>query len=360
MGGSVNDTDAPAKDFPLSSLAGENHVGLRYAFAIVSFIVNSTVILVVTCSRQLHLPRHVYWAGISFIILFCTAQWITELFVNESSGVACSIYELSIGVWYPALLLFLSLAGVDRYVAIRHYEWYKRKVTSKKVILAMVIAWTLNAFVVNIPYWTGYKSLFTCSVNETHMLFIFIWNILLGVVNIALQVKIFKVSRKVIKEYFSDPARRELRVLFNKIGSRVIFIELQPSNQETSPTGSRGIDEFRRECFPWVLRRRSDFRAAVILSANVLPFWLLTFPLAINVIVMYWCSCSSQLDCSSETLLRVDAFLKLLIFVPCIYMPVVYMGNSSEFRRACRRCCVKVALMRDSGSKITTPRRQTY
>lgn len=200
---SVNPTTTPGiPDIPLGlPSASSGHAAFRYAFAGASFAVNATVIVVISCSRQLHLPRHVFWAGISLVILFCTAQWVVELHIGHAPSDLCAVYELSIGVWYPALLLFLSLAGLDRYLAMRHYNWYRRKMSNRKAILSMAVTFVLNAVVVDLPYWTNLKSLDRCAANATHVGLIFAWNMLLGVVNMILQARIFSESRRAIRMY---------------------------------------------------------------------------------------------------------------------------------------------------------------
>lgn len=190
------------KDIPYEVTAetGERlFVTARLVMASVSFLVNSTVIVVISCSRQLHVPRHIFWAGISVIIQFTTLALVAESFVGDPT--VCVVYQLSMGAWYPSLLLFLSLAGCDRYLAIKHYEWYKRRMSNRRALAAMAITWVLNALITESPYWTGYKSMFDCSANLTQVYCIFTWNLLLAAVNVALQVKIFLVSRQVIREY---------------------------------------------------------------------------------------------------------------------------------------------------------------
>lgn len=205
----------PLKKLPVTHL----QIVVRFVLGGVSVLLNMTVITVVVCSRQLHLPRHIYWAGASIVILFLTAQWVDEVLIAPSGNhVACLFYELSSGVWYPTLLLFLSLAGLDRYAAIKHYEWYKKRVTNRKAIVAMLVSFTLTGLIGDAPFWLGYDSPHDCNVNLTHVFWIVTCNVALGAVNIVLQVKLFLVSRKIIREYFSNTMQMKPIYFFSSRG----------------------------------------------------------------------------------------------------------------------------------------------
>lgn len=118
-------------------------------------------------------------------------------------------------------------------------------------------------------------------------------------------------------------------------GQEHMETRFQPSNQA-----------FNLHCFPWGKTQRTgiarlDFRAALILSVNVLPFWLFTFPLAFYIMAIYWCS-KLQLECSYELMMEADGYVKFLFYTPCIYMPVMYAMNSSELQRALKHLFKKI------------------
>lgn len=195
----------------------------RYVLAGITLLVNSTVIVVVSLSRQLHVPRHTFWVGISVVIEFCSLGLVAETFISNRT--VCAMHQLSMGLWYPSLLLFLSLAGWDRYAAIKHYEWYKKRMTNKRAIVAMVSAWLLNALVTEAPYWTGYKSLFECSANAFHVHCLFLWDLLLAFSNVALQVKLFIESHQAIRDYAKCGQQRSIRFVLRTAQSSVYCVD---------------------------------------------------------------------------------------------------------------------------------------
>lgn len=133
-----------------------------------------------------------------------------------------------------------------------------------------------------------------------------------------------------------------MRVLSTSTGhatDAAVVHQTRDGQQLNADPNESGQTLFNLQCFPMGRARggidRLDFRAALILSANVLPFWLFTFPLAFYTMAFYWCA-RFQLDCSMDMLQRADVYVKSLFFVPCIYMPMMFMWNSSEFLRAFR------------------------
>ena len=198
---------------------------LRITIFVFGFVINSIILLVIIYSRQLHYPRHIFWAGVSLInhyyLIQCVVEFISRVY---RSAIACNIYVFNASVGYSALLLCLSLAACDRYSAIAHYNWYKRKVTNRAVIIAMISSFFLTFVVTTSPFWTGYKSASSCTVNLTHMHWVLAWDLLLGIFSVVLHVKIYIVSRATIRQY--APQLRNLLPLTQR------FI-----NQEINPQG---------------------------------------------------------------------------------------------------------------------------
>lgn len=130
----------------------------------------------------------------------------------DSDSAICFTYEVSIGIFYPSLLLLLPLAGLDRYLAITYYERYKKTMTNRKAIVAMLSSVGLNAILLDYPFWTGYQSASDCLFNLFHLFCIAIWCVVLGIINMVIQVKIFIVSRSCIRQYLiNSPNNLPLR-----------------------------------------------------------------------------------------------------------------------------------------------------
>ena len=102
----------------------------------------------VSCSRQLRYPRHIFCAVISFFECIFLVQCALELaIVFNHDQLACQIFIVLAQIVYSVLLLILSMAALDRYLAIVRYEWYKKSVTNRGVITSIFIA-SIVSFVV--------------------------------------------------------------------------------------------------------------------------------------------------------------------------------------------------------------------
>ena len=176
-----------------------------YGMVTIGILANIVVLVVVCCSRQLHYPRHIFFAAISMYNTFSMIQPIVEIVaVVGRDQIACQLYVLGSGINYSVFLLFLVLAALDRYLAIAHNEWYKKRVTNRGVVYLLSIAFILTCFVITSPFWTGYKSIKSCTVNLTHMQFVLIYDLLLGIICVTLHAMILIQSRKKLRQFPSQ------------------------------------------------------------------------------------------------------------------------------------------------------------
>lgn len=163
------------------------------SLVVVGTLLNSSVVFVVSFSRQLRYPRHLFWAAISFVECIFLIQCALELTVILNHNyLACRLYVILASVDYSILLLLLSLAAFDRYLAIIRYEWYKQSVTNQGVLLVIVITSMLTFVMITSPFWTGYKSIYTCTLNLAHVHWVLAWNLFLGILCVVLHYRIFR------------------------------------------------------------------------------------------------------------------------------------------------------------------------
>jgi hypothetical protein len=201
----------------------------RKSIVIVGMFLNCTVLLVVSCSRQLRYPRHIFWAVISFFECFFLIQCALELaIVFNHDQLACQVFIVLAPVVYSILLLILSMAALDRYLAIVRYEWYKKSVTNRGVIILISIASIVSFIVITIPFWTGYQSIHTCSTNWVDMYWVLLWDLSLGVTCVILHLKIFKESKILIQQYLPNYHQQSITVRF--VNSPVRSANYDPGN----------------------------------------------------------------------------------------------------------------------------------
>ena len=187
----------------------------RKSIVVVGMVLNLTVLLVVSCSRQLRYPRHIFWAVISFFECVFLIKCALELAVIvHHNQLACQILVLLAPVDYSILLLILSLAALDRYLAIVRYEWYKKSVSITGVLISISVVTVVSFVVITIPFWTGYQSIYTCTNNLTHMNWILLWDLFLGVVGVVLHLMIFIESKSLIRHYSPHYKREPVTVRF--------------------------------------------------------------------------------------------------------------------------------------------------
>ena len=210
----------------------------RKSIVVVGMFLNLTVLLVVSCSRQLHYPRPIFWAVISFFECIFLVQCTLELaIVFNHDQLACQIFIVLAPVVYSILLLILSMAALDRYLAIVRYEGYKTSVTNRGVITSIFIVSIVTFVIITIPFWTGYQSIYTCSTNWVDMYGVLLWDLTLGVTCLILHFKIFHESRTLIQHYIPNYHQQSLTVKFAKSpvrpGKSRIHIPILPKIQVT-------------------------------------------------------------------------------------------------------------------------------
>lgn len=175
----------------------------RYVIIGIGIIVNTIVVVVVVYSRQLHYPRHVFWVAISLCNQLYMVQALLEIAaIVGKSRIACQIFVISAGAHYTIILSYLVLGALDRYLAITRYEWYKKKVNNWVVILLLLFTFISTFLVISSPFWTGYKSVKTCTVNFTRMHIVLVYDFLLGILSVVLQIMIFIRSRAILNQHF--------------------------------------------------------------------------------------------------------------------------------------------------------------
>lgn len=202
----LNSSCLVGMDIPINyQTLSSSHQAYRYVIFSIGTVVNILVPVVIVYSRQLHFPRHVFWAGLSFCNLLQILQSLMESLVFIfNNRIMCQIFVLNASTIYNVTLLFLALAALDRYLAIARYEWYKKKVTLRAVIYLLLFSSLLTCLFITSPFWTGFLILKNCTVNLTHMHWVLVYDLLLGIVCVVLHIMIFIRSRSVILQHSTN------------------------------------------------------------------------------------------------------------------------------------------------------------
>lgn len=299
-----------------------------------SFVINTGVLWVIIYSRQLHYPRHVFWAALALLNNFSTVHWIFELLgIVLHLSFACRSYVLNAGMAYTLLLNCLCLTTIDRYTVIAHYDWYKENVSNRMVICALVCSTFVTYAMGTSPFWTGSLSLSSCTVNLYHVHWLLIWDLILGVVCVILDFKILTISRALVRSHVPSIAG-QLPIAMTFVqpsrsrgaSSRVMEEPVLCKKDHIDHGTYRGAQSHgRKRC------NRLETRAALSFSINTLPFWLCTFPITLAGISLYWCV---YLQLSCPVVVPTNRHLKHLFFIHHIYNPTTYVLTTKEFQRA--------------------------
>ncbi|EFX82897.1 hypothetical protein DAPPUDRAFT_101081 [Daphnia pulex] len=369
----------------------------RTSVICVGILLNCVVLFVVIFSRQLHYPRHIFWAAISiFECLFLVDTALELETVLRRDYFACRFVVLFYPVDYSILLICVSLAALDRYLSIVRYDWYQVNVTNRGAIVSITIATGITYVIFTCPFWTGYRSIYTCTVNIIHSVLAFTWNLFLGIVCLVLHFKIFVETKSLIRRYVPKYRRKPVTVKFenksfirqpsnissdpslknNETAEQILsvvsenpsvvggenpsiffqdaeFTQTHVSHHQDStdechrdshlPLVSQAINNLGdTESFPWMPNRskvnRLEVQAALNLSVNILPFWLCAFPVSCNIIVFYWCI---RLDANCDSLMVTLNYFWETFMLHSIYNPIMYIATCSEFQRAFLRIANK-------------------
>lgn len=205
--------------FDVPAQAKEMTIGHPLFLTIVGIglVLNFSVIIVIGSARQLRYPRHLFWLFISLADCVFLVECLLEVAATTYKvDAACYFFVVLAGVDYSMLLVCLSLAALDRYLAIAHYEWYRKCVDNRAVTLVTAGATSLMFLAMTSPYWLGYIPYDTCTVNLTLMFFDFAWDLLLGIACVVLHVLIFVKTRKLIQETMTNTRGKPIAMRFVK------------------------------------------------------------------------------------------------------------------------------------------------
>lgn len=190
----------------------------------VGAFLNCIVILVVSNSRQLRYPRHIFWAAISFFECLFLLEYALDLtVVLYQDKQACQILMLLYPLDYSILLQCLLLATIDRYVSIVRNEWYTKTVTIRLVAIVVSVTAVLTFVIFTSPLWMGFRSIDSCTLNLRHLNVVLLWDVFLGLICVILHAIIFVESKALIRKYL--PSYRQSSVTVRFINSSV-----RPSN----------------------------------------------------------------------------------------------------------------------------------
>ena len=132
-----DETNSNLTDMPVFHMRTFQQIN-RLGCVVVGLPLNLLVIAVVCRSKQLWSSRNISWLAVTFFNLLALVQSIVELCMfqlykrNDGSHlILCQIYSVLIGCPFALLLTGLTLAAIERYLALAHRHFHEKYATSR-------------------------------------------------------------------------------------------------------------------------------------------------------------------------------------------------------------------------------------
>ncbi|XP_046458958.1 uncharacterized protein LOC124205550 isoform X3 [Daphnia pulex] len=320
----------------------------RTSVICVGILLNCVVLSVVTFSRQLHYPRHIFWAAISiFECLFLVDSALELVTVHKHDYLACRLVVLFYPADYSILLICMSLAALDRYLSIVRFEWYQANVTNRGAIVSITIAIFIETKTLIRQYVPKYRRK-PVTVKFENKSFI------RQPSNISSDVKLdskltaeqvlFSIAETAsgVRDGNLSQLSQDPEIILPAVVHHRMDTDERDQHSHLPSHSTNNQDD--TESFPRMPIRskisRLEVQAALNLSVSILPFWMCTFPVSCYAIVIYWCI---QLDVNLETIVVTWNYFWDTFMLHSVYNPVMYMATCSEFRRALRHTVKKLS-----------------
>ena len=191
----LNSTDSLEEDFKKAGLSVPFSGLVRWVAIAIGLPLNFLVAWVILRSRWQHNPRNVFWLGsiVCHLVTLLMGAFEAILVINppQHPNVFCQIYVLLIGSPYTILLVSLLLATADRWIALSYPLRHRRHVTVFRVAVVLLSSWVLVLGAMTSPYWSGKIQLPSCSVQPEVMKWVTFSYLVMGVIIIFAQVKVY-------------------------------------------------------------------------------------------------------------------------------------------------------------------------
>ncbi|XP_046638189.1 uncharacterized protein LOC124316340 isoform X2 [Daphnia pulicaria] len=319
----------------------------RTSVICVGILLNCVVLSVVTFSRQLHCPRHIFCAAISiFECLFLVDSALELVTVHKHDYLACRFVVLFYPVDYSILLICMSLAALDRYLSIVRYEWYQANATNRGAIVSITIAIFIETKTLIRLYVPKYRRK-PVTVKFENKSFIRQPSNISSEVNLESKLTaeqvLFSIAENAsgVREGNPSIISQDPEIILPSVVHHQMDTDERDQHSHLPPHSTNNQDDTESFRMPGRSKiSRLEVQAALNLSVNILPFWLCTLPVACYAIVSYLCI---QLDVNLDTIVVTWNYFWDTFMLHSIYNPIMYMATCSEFRRALRHTAKKLS-----------------
>lgn len=302
----------------------------KVACSAVGVPLNLLVASVILRLRRLHSkPRNIFLLGITFSNLTAFVPVFFEVvYFFYPLDVICKCYVAvnHLPDIFLMLNIFLSLA--DRYVAIRHPLWHRKKVTVRRVVWGLVIAFTTAILISKLVFLVGLES-FECAVNFRASRVMGTVLLALFVMCVAARIAVYQQTRKLLVHH------RSIAMVETATTNGQEEVFCMANANGTSSQGVTSSNTRVRESvnFNQTTLHRIELEATKSLVAGVTSLFVLASPLLIYFVSISICRLVYIVArCNSYS--WIVSYLKQLLLVHAIYHPVIYLAWNRELSAA--------------------------
>ena len=236
-------------------------------------------------------------------ILAMPSYILKKFFLGDAVDVIiCDIFRFSYFLTGYASILSLSVISVERMMAVRSPLRYKTRVTHRRVIMGLLLAWFDSVLISSLPFvpWDSSHDK-ECNYSPTRW-----WSIVVIICNVIVPFIVIVVCYT----YLYLTARSHVRKIL--------------SDEFNCSSGNGGVNR---------LRQASERRASMTILIVIGVFVATWFPSCFYYFLQTTCS-----QCFSETFRPMqstfNALVKMLTFTSSFVNPLIYCWRSKHFRSA--------------------------
>lgn len=328
--------------------------------------------VIMTFKRLHNKPRNVLWLGVTFCNLFSLLTIFIEFLAYHTQNTfTCVIFVSTTGVAYTCLLFNLLLALIDRFAAIVHPLWHRRKVTVRWVVTGQSISFIVVVLLIKFQFIVEFSPP-NCEFYPVQAKTIAILNFILFALCIGAQTVVFHKTRQCFNRNQKRGDTSETTVTFIQAGSRIErrgtvaeVIVLPSSSTHTdsqsrlqpeaivninSPSASDHQPVNMCTNGPVALRRhhlggnrKMEVEATWSLLMGVFSLLIFTFPTLVVAFIEWGCRIINGEGNCSPLISVIMFYARELLLGHLVYNPVMYMLRNREFSSTVHEKCPLVS-----------------
>lgn len=305
---------------------------------------NLSVVVAITRSRQLrNQPRNIFLLGITFSYLSFFVPAIIELIHWELSPIesVCQANVAVIGLTHALLLLNMSLALMDRYVAINHPVWYREKMTVSLASALVILSSAFIVLIIKFLYILGLGAPISCQMWNVHTKTLTVVLVILFSICTALNLIVYRQTP-------SSCLTQQHRMATTAEGAEgVEWVEFDDFANEFRNQTTSGIDSVVDDLSTSLrsmpihlnyvnslddLMSQTEVKATRTLIVGVTSFVATAYVSVVFVSSFFACRMIiGELQCGNLTWM--GRYLRELSLIPAFYGSLIFLMGNDELRK---------------------------